>query len=92
MVSLNNHGIPPKHVLNWCRQHVRVMADGAVWGIPRSGTTFRIDKLKKRLILILPGFDDGDDFRATKHVFSFIGWDVITQEDVDNEQRQAENN
>jgi hypothetical protein len=92
MVSLNSNNVPPKHILDWCRQHVRIMADGAVWGIPRSGTTFRIDKLKKRLILIVPGFDDGDDFRATKHVFSFIGWNVITQEDVDNEQKQAENN
>ena len=92
MVSLNNHDIPSKSVLDWCRNMVRMAAQNAVWGIPRSGTTFQIDKLNKRLILILPGFDDGDDFRATKHVFSFIGWNVITQEDVDNEQRQAENN
>lgn len=92
MVSLNSNNVPPEHVLEWCRNLVRAAAQDASWGIPRSGTLFRIDKTNKRLILVIPGFDDGDDFRATQHVFSFIGWDVITQEDLADEQKQAENN
>lgn len=92
MVSLNSNNVPPEHVLEWCRNLVRAAAQDAAWGIPRSGTLFRIDKTNKRLILVIPGFDDGDDFRATQHVFSFIGWDVITQEDLADEQKQAENN
>lgn len=77
MVAFNSNNVPPAHILEWCRNHVRLMADGAVWGIPRSGTTFRIDKKKKQLVLIVPGHDNGDDFRATKYNFSFIGWDVV---------------
>lgn len=70
---------PPEHILEWCRQTVRVIADGGVWGIPRSGTTFRVDHKNKKLILIVAGCDDGGDFQATKHVFKFIGWDVIKE-------------
>ncbi len=70
---------PPEHILEWCRQTVRVIADGGVWGIPRSGTTFRVDHKNHKLILVTPGCDDGGDFRATKHVFKFIGWDVIKE-------------
>lgn len=68
---------PPEEVLEWCRQLVRAAAHNATWGIPRSGTTFRIDKKKKQLVLVIPGFDDDADFRATKHTFSFIGWNVV---------------
>ena len=70
---------PPDHVLEWCRQVVRIIADGGVWGIPRSGTTFRLDHKNKRLVLIMPGRDDYADFEATKHVFAYIGWDVVKE-------------
>lgn len=70
---------PTEHVLEWCRNLVRVMHDGAVWGIPRSGTTFRIDKKNKKLVLIMAGHDNDSDFKATQHVFSFIGWDVVKE-------------
>lgn len=76
---------PPEHILEWCRNCVRIIQDGGVWGIPRSGTTFRVDHKNKKLILLIAGEDDGDDFRATKHVFKFIGWDVIKE----NEQPDA---
>lgn len=71
---------PPDHVLEWCRNIVRIIADGGVWGLPRSGTTFRLDHKNKRLVLIMPGTDDGADFEATKHVFSYIGWDVVKED------------
>jgi hypothetical protein len=80
MVALNDNfelDHPSEAVLNWCRNLVAVTAQDAVWGIPRSGTTFRIDKKNKTLVLIVPGLDNGDDFRATKRVFGHIGWDVI---------------
>jgi len=80
MVAINNNfelDNPSESVLAWCRSLVAAAAQDAVWGIPRSGTTFRIDKKNKTLVLVVPGFDDGDDFRATKLVFGHIGWDVI---------------
>jgi hypothetical protein len=67
----------PEAVLDWCRNLVRVMADGAVWGIPRSGVVFKIDKNKKCLILTV-GEEDDPDFLATRRVFGQIGWDVVT--------------
>lgn len=84
MVALNSNNVPPEHVLEWCRNLVRAAADDAVWGIPRSGTTFRIDKKNQRLVLLIAGFDGDSDFEATKHVFSFIGWDVVRDEKDSN--------
>lgn len=81
MVALNNHDVPPDHVLEWCRQLVRAMKDGGVWGIPRSGVVFRIDKKNKQLVLTT-GRPEDEDFVATKHVFSFIGWNVVTKEET----------
>ncbi|NBT75139.1 hypothetical protein EBZ80_18285 [bacterium] len=83
MVSLNNEfelDHPSENVLEWCRNIVRVIADGGVWGIPRSHTIFRVDHKNKRLVLLAPGNDDGADFEATKRVFKHIGWDV-TEDD-----------
>jgi hypothetical protein len=73
---------PDESVLNWCRGLVSAAAQDAVWGIPRSGTIFRIDKKNKTLVLTTPGFDDGDDFRATKRVFKHIGWEVVDNDDT----------
>lgn len=80
MVALNSNNAPPEHVLAWCRNLVDMTAHDGVWGIPRSGTAFRIDKKNKRLVLVVPGLDGDADFHATKHVFSFIGWDVVRDE------------
>jgi hypothetical protein len=82
MVGFNSNNVPPDHVLEWCRNLVRISAQDAVWGIPRSGTVFRIDKKNKRLVLLQAGQDSDSDFDATQHVFSFIGWDVVRQEDI----------
>lgn len=95
MVAINSNNIdprdvPPPDVLEWCEQLVRVTAHDAVWGIPRSGTVFRIDQHNKQLVLVTPGFDDYADFNATKHTFSFIGWDVVTAEEARNDKKQAE--
>ena len=89
MVAFNKNvfddDTPPEHILEWCRNCVRIIHDGGIWGIPRSGTTFRVDHKNHKLILVNPGCDDGDDFRATKHVFKFIGWDVVKETEPTNE-------
>jgi hypothetical protein len=86
MVALNkdNNEAPTPENVEWCRQLIRITKDGAMWGIPRSGTTFRIDKTNKRLVLMIPGNDDGADFAATKAHFDCIGWAVVTPEEIDD--------
>ncbi|NDD52328.1 hypothetical protein EBZ39_00350 [bacterium] len=76
MVSLNSG--EPESTLNWCRNLVETIRDGGVWGIPRSGVIFKIDKKKKCLILTL-GSEYNPDFIATRRVFAQIGWDVLTE-------------
>ena len=70
---------PPEHVLNWCRNLIDVLADGAVWGIPRSQIMFRVDKVARKLILTV-GETNDPDFIATKKVFKHIGWAVVGKE------------
>ena len=67
----------PEHVLQWCRNLVAAAANNAIWGIPRSGIVFRIDKENTRLVLIV-GNESNEDFIATKRVFKQIGWDVVS--------------
>lgn len=87
MVSLNSdftEEAEPEHILAWCRNLVRTMTDGGVWGIPRSGVVFKIDKPNKQLVLIV-GTAENPDFIATKRVFKQIGWDVVTKKEADDE-------
>lgn len=86
MVSLNSNNVPPDHILAWCRNLVDAIRDGGVWGIPRSGLVFRIDHKNKQLVLT-SGREADDDFLATQHVFSYIGWDVVAE----SENNAAEN-
>ncbi|NDD52710.1 hypothetical protein EBZ39_02320 [bacterium] len=73
---------PPPHILAWCRSLIDSIKDGGVWCIPRSQIAFRIDKKKKQLKWIAGtgggGFDDPDVI-ATRHVFSFLGWEVVKE-------------
>jgi|LakMenEpi03Aug12_release.lakeMendotaPanAssembly.Ray.scaffolds.fasta_scaffold1237927_3 hypothetical protein len=92
MVAQNYYGqppndTPPNHVLEWCQRLVAAIKDGGVWGIPRSGLIFRIDHKNKQLVLT-DGRKEDEDFVATKHVFSFIGWDVV----VEGKSSDAKNN
>jgi hypothetical protein len=68
----------PEAVLEWCRNLVRILKDGGVWGIPRSGVSFRVDKTGQRLILVV-GKETDEDFLATRRVFKQIGWDVVAE-------------
>ncbi len=87
MVCLNNTNEPkePEHVLQWCRNLTNTLNDGGIWGIPRSSIAFRIDKPRKRLILVV-GHEDDDDYIATKRVFAQIGWGVVTEKEAQDEQ------
>lgn len=80
MVAFANHddnnNVPSPQVQEWCRNLVRVIKHGGMWGIPRSGVVFEIDQTNKRLIL-KTGDPDNPDVHATRHNFSYIGWDVI---------------
>lgn len=76
MVCLNNQ--EPESTLAWCRELVRTIRHNGVWGIPRSGIVFKIDKKKKCLILTV-GEESNPDFIATHRVFGQIGWDVVTE-------------
>jgi hypothetical protein len=67
---------PPAETLAWCKNLVRSIKHGGVWGIPRSGVVFEIDQENKRLIL-REGAPDNPDFLATRHVFAYIGWQVV---------------
>lgn len=68
----------PESTLEWCRQMVRTLRDGGMWGIPRSGIVFKVDKRKQCLILTV-GVETNVDFIATRRVFGQIGWDVFTK-------------
>ena len=74
----------PEHILQWCRNLTQTLKDGGVWGIPRSGIAFKIDKKNQRLILVT-GTETDEDYIATKRVFAQIGWTVITKETLDGE-------
>lgn len=82
MVSINTDPRELEHVLQWCRTLVHTINDGGVWGIPRSGVVFKIDKKKQCLILTV-GDKTNEDFIATRRVFAQIGWDVFTQEEYE---------
>jgi hypothetical protein len=77
---------PTPEVLQWCENLMRVIQHNGVWGIPRSGTLFRIDQEKKQLVLVISGDDDDADFDATKHVFKHIGWKVVREHEARNVQ------
>lgn len=74
----NEHA--PETVLNWCRNLVATLNDGGVWGIPRSGVVFKIDK-KNQCLILTAGTDDDPDFLVSRVVFDQIGWKVVTQKE-----------
>ncbi len=59
----------------WTRKLFGAMNDGAVWSIPRSGTTVRIDKAAM-VATITPGFAPED---GIVQVIKAMGWTVVTK-------------
>jgi hypothetical protein len=82
MIQINSEPAEkePEHVLQWCRNLVLTMRNNGVWGIPRSGIVFTIDKPAKKLVLIV-GEESNEDFIATRRVFKQIGWDVVARKE-----------
>lgn len=70
----------------WCENLVNTLKDGGVWGIPRSGLIFRVDKGGKQLLLVA-GDPTSTDFPATVENFGAIGWKVVNAID-DEKYRQ----
>jgi len=66
-------------ILNWCENWVKAFKHGGIWAIPRSKLAFRVDKNSKKLILVAGTC--GEEFHATKHWFSKIGWSVERYQD-----------
>jgi hypothetical protein len=78
MIAINRlFDRPPESTLQWCQTHVNKIQNGGFWCIPRSHTLFRVNHTDKQLELVEAGNDNDDDFYATQHTFSFIGWDVV---------------
>jgi len=63
-----------EYYVKWCQSMVDHLNDGAQWTIPRSGLTFIIDKVGKRLMLI--SGNDPEEFELNKFWFGKIGWKV----------------
>lgn len=59
-------------IIAWCKSTVDMLKDGGVWGIPRSGTVFRIDKKRKKFILV--DGDSQEELDAINHWFGKIGY------------------
>jgi hypothetical protein len=63
-----------KEILAWCRKTVYELADGGVWGIPRSMMIFRIDKTRKKFILVEG--NSQEEINAINYWFGKIGYSV----------------
>lgn len=77
MAARPNRFLPPpdpEH-LRWCENLVRTIKHNGIWGIPRSQLVFQIDHEKKQLRLV-SGDPEHPDVAATRHIFSYLGWDV----------------
>ena len=66
---------PSESDIAWVANLVRMMKDGASWGLPMNKTVYKIDKKNKRLTLI-EGVVDGMFFR-NKKCFAKIGYEVM---------------
>lgn len=56
------------NAIAWAEDFLGMLDDVAVWGVPRSGTVLRIEKRKRRVVVIL-----GSD-PSTEKVFKAMGW------------------
>lgn len=55
----------------WLENLVTKVADGGIWGIPRSGAFYRIDKKTKTVVATLANRDVD-----TERVFTELGWKI----------------
>lgn len=70
------HTHSAEHSTMWCQNLVNTMRHKGVWGVPRSGLIFEVDKNQQQLKLKSGDITD-PDFTAIKHEFAKIGWTVV---------------
>lgn len=63
-----------KEILAWCRNQIDLLHDGGIWGVPRSMMVFRIDKTKKKFIVV--SGDSQEEIDAMNHWFGKLGYSV----------------
>jgi hypothetical protein len=81
-------------ILAWCRNLVRTIKDGGVWGLPAAQSAFKIDKQRKCLVLIepvIPTRTSEPAFLATKKWFKKIGWRTLRNAEYQREIAQNNN-
>jgi len=66
-------------ILAECQQIINDLKDGGVWGIPRSMMVFRIDKTRKKFIL-LEG-NSQEEIDSFNYWFGKLGYSVERQND-----------
>jgi hypothetical protein len=64
-----------EEIVAWCKNTVEMLKDGAIWGIPRSRTVFRIDKKRKKFILVEG--DSQEELDAINYWFGKIGYKAV---------------
>lgn len=84
MIAINKAEQPPEEppqeeIDEWCRNIARIIRDGGVWGIPRSGLVFKFQHKNKTMVLV-SGNPLHPDFDATQKAFGRIGWRVMARE------------
>jgi hypothetical protein len=69
-----NYVPTPDHIA-WAENMIRMVKDGATWGVPENQTIYIIDKTKKQLRLVEGEIDDW--FYQNIILFSRIGYEVV---------------
>ena len=72
---------PTEFDINWTQNLIHSLKDGGVWGFQSSSVVLRIDKINKKLILIV-GDKDNLAVQRLGIVLDKMGWTLETQDDV----------
>lgn len=64
---------PSETDVEWQREMLRVLRDGAVWGVPISLSSFKFDKTNKTFCLII-GDPENETNRRIAKVLKIIGY------------------
>lgn len=84
MVAFNNkvnHVVSKEFSENWSKNLINSIEEDGIWTVPRSGSVFRVEHSKKRLVLLSGDTEFGSDFQVIRTVFEDIGWDVIKEKE-----------
>jgi hypothetical protein len=68
---------PTPSDIAWQRSWLEIMANGAVWGVPTSTSSFKFDKINKTFCLII-GDPTHETNRRIAKVLKIIGYDEVS--------------